>query len=368
MKNNNLAIFFRNGSRPVPRAVRMMRVAENLGYKSIFCGALRENDILEKDTWDGFDIVRVGLKYPLLNGKKIFTYIKYTLIFSFGLYSYFKKVKPKLLVASDFEVMIPAILYSKLYKVRLIYNIHDNLAQRYNLPNLVCLILNYFEGLATVLSESALVPEEFRKKSLPFFCQHKIYVVKNTPGDIKYIAPPLYNGKIRLFYGGWLNWGRGIRELLQLAEKNKNIELVIAGSGSDEIVEFIKKCDNVKYLGHISHEQSLKETGKAHFIPSFYNPSTKINQYAASNKLAESLAIGRPLLLNSEMKIINSFNSINCYLNYDYKNIINIGNDLHNLLSNYDKYLKMCKESRKIFKKQYSWDIAKLNMEKLIRN
>ena len=367
MKVKKTAIFFRNGSRPVPRAVRMMKVAENLGYNSIFCGALRGSEISKNDKWDGFDVVRVGSNYPFLSGKKFFTYIKYTTIFCFGLYQYFRKSKPKLLVASDFEVMLPAILYSRLYKIRLIYNIHDNLSQRYNVPFFIAYILNFFEGIVTLFAESALVPEGFRRDSLPSWCQNKIHIVKNTPGDIQYIDPPKFEGKIKLFYGGWLDWGRGIEELIYLSESNSEIELVIAGSGDAEVVSYIKKFNSVKYLGHISHQESLSETAKAHFIPSFYAPSTIINRYSASNKLAESLAIGRPLLVNSEMEIIKSFKDYDCYLEYQYSDIKQIGPSLLLLIQNREKYLKMCNQSKKLFDAQYTWSIAKKTMISLIR-
>ena len=271
-----LAIFFRNGSRPVPRAIRMMKTAEELGYESIFCGALRNVSDSKESYLDGFRVIRVGKLYPLLNGKKLFTYINYTIVFCVSLYKYFKKTNPSLLVASDFEVMIPAIIYSKMYNVRLIYNIHDNLSERYNLPSFIRYILNIMEGTVTILSESAMVPEIFRKTSLPKWCQHKIHIVKNTPGDISFSNPPPFDEKIKLFYGGWLNWGRGIKELINLGKLNPQISITIAGSGSDDIVLFIKKHDFIKYLGHISHEESLNETRKAHFIPSFYDPSTII--------------------------------------------------------------------------------------------
>ena len=76
--NKKLSIFFRNGSKPVPRALRMMKIANDLDYDAIFCGAIRENDSEVEGTWEGFKYFRVGEKYPLLNGKGFLTYIKFT--------------------------------------------------------------------------------------------------------------------------------------------------------------------------------------------------------------------------------------------------------------------------------------------------
>jgi glycosyltransferase involved in cell wall biosynthesis len=366
MSKKKLSIFFRNGSKPVPRALRMMQVANDLGYDAVFCGAIRENDTDIEGKWGGFDLFRVGEKYPLLNGKGLLTYFKFTIKFCIALYRFFKSKKPDLLVASDFEVMIPAIIYSKIYNVRLIYNIHDNLAQRYNIPPLVALILNTLEGIAVLLSESSLVPEDFRRDLLPSWCRKKISIVKNTPGDIKFSKPEFNDDKIRLFYGGWLNWGRGIKELIEIAKSNPKIKLVIAGPGNQEIISYISKYPFITYLGYLTHEQSLEQTSKAHFIPSFYNPNTLINLYAASNKLAESLAVGRPLLLNSEMKIIKSFQEYDCIIKTEYKSIDSLGDRLLELTNDKDKYFQMCSDSRRIFEDKYSWSEARTEMVNLI--
>ena len=74
--NKKEMVFFRNGSLPVPRAIRMMRIAKDLNYKAYFVGAKRENKIDDFEVWEDFEIYRVGKKYPLLNGKGMKLYLK----------------------------------------------------------------------------------------------------------------------------------------------------------------------------------------------------------------------------------------------------------------------------------------------------
>jgi glycosyltransferase involved in cell wall biosynthesis len=368
MDKSKLAIFFRNGSKPVPRVTRMMKVAEDHGYKAIYCGAFRGDDSESEGKWEGYDFYRVGKKYPLLNGKGILTYLKFTFTYCRAIYKFFKLKKPDLLIASDFEVIIPALIYAKTRKVRLIYNIHDNLAHRYNIPPILASVLNLLEGLGVILSDSALVPEVFRKELLPFWCRKKIHIVKNTPGNIKYSEPRFPDDKIVLFYGGWLSFTRGLREMIDIAKNNDKIKLVIAGTGTDEVISYVKSHSFVDYLGYITHEKLLELTADAHFIPSFYDPSIMINKYAASNKLSESLAVGRPLLVNSEMMILNSFRGSDCFIESKYIDVADFGPKLIELVSNKEHYREMCKESRTVFEKQYSWKEAKEVMEDLINN
>lgn len=359
--------FFRNGSLPVPRALRMMRIANDLNHESIFIGAKREEKIKDYENWEGFKIYRVGEKYPLLNGRGLKIYIKYTVMFARSLYKFFKKENPDILVASDFEVVIPAIIYSITHKKKLIYNIHDNLAQRYNVSKLTYSVLNLLEGIAVLFSDSSLVPEDFRKKSLPFWCQKKINVVKNIPGNIDYQKPKFENnGKIKLFYGGWLNENRGLDQMIELVNRNDMIELELAGPGSSETINKLKKNKKIKYLGYLSHSETLKKTADAHFIPVFYNPITPINRYAASNKLAETMAIGRPLLVNNELIILKNFINYNFIITKNYNDIVDIGDKLIEIYRNKKKYENMCLESRKAYNTYYSWDEAKAKMIEIL--
>ena len=79
------------------------------------------------------------------------------------------------------------------------------------------------------------------------------------------------------------------------------------------------------------------------------------------------MAVGRPLLINSEMEIIKAFKDRNSYLSYRYKNISTIGEDLFQLMNEESKYLEMCKQSRLIFEEQYTWNEAKKKMIEIIQ-
>jgi len=68
------AVFLRQGSRPIPRVARMMRVARELGYNPVFFGAYRDANLPAQDSWEGFEIQRVGKFFPLVNGTRLGTY------------------------------------------------------------------------------------------------------------------------------------------------------------------------------------------------------------------------------------------------------------------------------------------------------
>ena len=77
--------------------------------------------------------------------------------------------------------------------------------------------------------------------------------------------------------------------------------------------------------------------------------------------------MGRPLLINSELKILASFKDYDCVIKKDYKDIFELGEVMNDLINDRDLYLEMCFNSRKLFEEKYSWTEAKIKMENMIK-
>ncbi len=322
----------------------------------MYCGALRDEDLPRQDKWDGFDVVRLGSPFPLLNGRRPFLYLKSIFSYNWQLFGFLKKNKPVLVHASDFETLPATVLYRLFYRPRLIYNVHDNLAQRYNVPRFAEIILNTMEGLGVLAADIAAVPEDYRRDALPSWCHKNVVVIRNTPEDAGYSEPPSPTDRISVFFGGWLDWGRGLRELVTLAGEQDDIDLRVAGEGSDDIVAEIEGADGVSYLGFLDHNAVMEETRNCHFIPALYDPSRKINRFAASNKLAEALSVGRPVVLNSELHIAQELGSDAGVLVVDYGEADAIANAMQELASNEDAYRRACQSARRLYEQRYAWE------------
>jgi glycosyltransferase involved in cell wall biosynthesis len=360
---NKRAIFLRLAGRPVPRVTRMMTVAKDAGFDVLFVGAFRDKSLPEQDSWEGFAVRRVGKPFPLLNGKRPLLYISAVLSCNLGFLSVLWKERPGVVHASDLEAMPAAILYRITHSSRLIFNIHDNLAQRYALPAWINACLNAVEGVSVLLSDQALVPEAFRRMALPAWCRHKVHVIRNLPPDNGATpAPPFENGKIRLFYGGWLDWQRGLGALLALA-KEPDIELRIAGEGAPEIVDELKRLSSVTYLGFLDSGAVIEETMRCHFVPVLYDPSRVINRFAASNKLAEALSIGRPMILNEELEIAKEYAGASCIIDTSYARVATIAPKLRTLALDPSAYAEACRTARQLYDLNYDW--AKVRADSL---
>lgn len=355
------AIFLRLAGRPVPRVTRMMTVARESGFDVLFVGAFRDKNLPEKDSWEGFPVRRVGKPFPLLNGKKPLLYISAVLSCNLGFLSVLRRERPAVVHASDLEAMPAAILYRITHSSRLIFNIHDNLAQRYSLPAWINACLNAVEGVSVLFSDQALVPEAFRRMALPAWCRHKVHVIRNLPPDNGATPPPPFeNGKIRLFYGGWLDWQRGLGPLLALASE-PDIELRIAGEGAPEIVDELKRLSSVTYLGFLDSRAVIEETMGCHFVPVLYDPSRVINRFAASNKLAEALSIGRPMILNEELEIAREFAGAACIISTRYADAGTIAPKLRAMAFDSAAYAQACDAARQLYDLNYDWKKVKID-------
>lgn len=364
MPNQALAVFARLGSRPIPRVVRMMDVARELGYATLFLSGRRESGLPESEMYAGHAVQRIGPYFPLLNGRAAFLYLRSVARYNLALFKELRVRKPALVHCSDFETMPAGLLYRAISHARLIYNIHDNLAQRYNIPGAAQWALNFFEGVAVRLSSIALVPEVFRRDTLPGWARKKVAVVRNTPADPGFRDPPANSVPIRLFFGGWLDRGRGISLLLDLVRANEDFEITFAGDGAPDLVDEIRKTPRTRYLGFVTHEEIMEETARAHYVVALYDPVRPINRYAASNKLAEALACGRPALVNCEMLIVDSLSEHKCLVNLPFANVgFEAAASLREpCAGDRSSYLRMCKAARKAYELIYSWDVAQKEM------
>ncbi len=343
-------------------------VAEEMGLSTLFIGANREKDLPQSDEWSGFRVERKGRYYPMLNGQGFGLYIKGLMSFNFKTFKYLIKVKPEIVHISDIESYWSGFLYCKIYRKKMIYNIHDNLAQRYQLSKKLKWILNNIEGIAVKCSSVALVPEEFRRASLPNYCKSKVKVVKNTPEDISEGLQREFQIKeqVTIFYAGWMDEGRGIHQLIEIVNALENAQLICAGEGDNKIIEMLKSHEKVNYLGFLTHKEIMDYTNKVDFVYACYNPCREINLYAAPNKLAEALSTGCPVIVNSEAKVSYNVEQYHCGIVAPYGNVDEITQQIKIITQDPNVYNEMSRQARKLFEKEYSWIVAKSAMQQTL--
>ena len=321
MRHGAVAVFVRRQDWPGPRVVRMMTVARRLGLQVLFVGARR--DCVESTASEpgGFDVERIGRPFRRFHGRGAIGYLFSVVGYSVSLFRFLWKVRPALVHASDFEVYGAARLYASLTGAAVMYNIHDNLALRYRCAAIGRWCLNVLEGLAARWATVALVPELHRRDALPKWSRSRVVIARNAPIDPGFSAPSCATRVVSLLYAGRIDTGRGIRQLARLAGHHQSLKLRVAGAGDQDLVAEMIDRDRVTLLGRISHDDALQETRDCDFVCALYDPDVPINRYAASNKVAEALAIGRPVVINREVEIVSRLEQYGCLVVVDWHRI-----------------------------------------------
>lgn len=101
-------------------------------------------------------------------------------------------------------------------------------------------------------------------------------------------------------------------------------------------------------------------------MPVLYDPSREINRFAASNKLAEAMAIGRPVLMNEELEAAKAMAGLNCVINTKYKDAGLAADRLREMIAAPNIYSDACAEARRYYEEVYSWEKVKFDSKVLL--
>ena len=347
------AIFMRLASRPIPRVTRVMSVARESGFACLFVGAARDLGLERTDRWEDFEIERVGRAFPLVNGGRPLTYLRGVLSYGAAAIGLIRRERPAFIHASDFEAGVPALIAGRLFRIPVMYNIHDNLSMRYSLPRPLVGALNIAEGLLVRAAAVTVVPEPFRRDALPSWARDAVQVVRNSPDDPGYTAPSAVVPVLpRVLFAGWLDRGRALLEVIGLARAGQ-IQLVVAGEGDDAIRAALRTTPNIEYRGFCNHGEIIELTRSCDYVAAFYDPARAINRYAASNKIAEALAVGRPVLTNRELLVADALQAAGVGIIVPYADITSIGPSLRAHLLDRTAYIATCQRARRLYEADY---------------
>lgn len=208
-----------------------------------------------------------------------------------------------------------AIKFGALFKKTNVYlDIADPIAQtRFRRMGAVTRVFDWLEWLIIRFSGKVIIPHSCRLdyyrdtlgvdlaklKTIPM-------VVENVPefaaiSTVTEIPDQQVKGNIRIGYFGGLYGGRGLSELLDLAIKNSNISLVVAGGGPLEaaVLESCALCNRIVFLGVFLPKNLIKLIGRVDFLWAYYSEDVMLHHYAAPNKFYEHLAYRIPIIISS---------------------------------------------------------------------
>lgn len=225
------------------------------------------------------------------------------------------KDRPELCLGVDFEGAM-ATFPANFLKTSRVLLVNDNFSIRYKIPKIISMGIQFFESISFIGHKFVILPHYSRSKFIYFKNLLNIKVINNiinsNPG-ITWISP----AEKRILLCGWLTATRGLKQFLQLSKKFPNYEFLLVGDISALKIDF-SGYKNISCIPPIPHRDMLVLMSECTINFAFYDPSIPINVYAQPQKIYDSLSIGAPLLVNSEMIFAKELSSMGCCLTASY--------------------------------------------------
>jgi len=297
------------------------------GYKTKF-----------RDLWDGIDVYRVPM-WPRKSGGYLnlilnyLSYIFFSTLSSIFLLSRFKPDVVFCYATSPLLQAIPAIIYSKLFRSKMVLNIQDLWPESLSATNYIknktliilvgylCKLIYHFSDLILVQSKS------FEKKISKEIGSKKIIYWPNSVDSIflemvskNNVSIPCLerNDKFTVMFSG--NIGRAqstdtIINIAKLLEIYTNIQIVMVGDGSQrkDMMDKVESCSlkNINFIGIYPLRDMPYILSKANLLLVTL-ANREIFSLTVPSKLQAYLASGRPIVgsLNGEgAELIHKSNS-----------------------------------------------------------
>ncbi len=308
--------------------------AKKAGFEPVFIFPDRGNGTKYDFAYSDYECIKLKSFYNVQN---YFNYlISLTkLFFEISLF-FLKEKKSKHILAVDFECTLICILL-KIKKYKIYSLVNDNFAIRYRFPKLVYLLIKNMEAFTyKYISEMCIFPDECRVELLGKIKPSKYIIIPNILdsdiGEIYYKGDGSNN--LLVLMCGWLESTRGFDILLDIINKTqKKIYFILAGSGN-YLTQFPDLVSNKRIInkGMLSRVENLKLMSNVDINFCFYNPTIIINRFALPQKVTDSILIGCPMFINSEVAMSNNLVSKNVAISSKYFDTDDIAAKLNRLL------------------------------------
>jgi hypothetical protein len=314
------------------------------GFEPVFVFPLSYNEKNFKKFYSNYKTVRLNFKF---NSTGILNYSRsIILLFIYVTCNFLFQRKAKNFLAIDLQGTI-ACIFLKLRNVNIYTLVNDNFSARYNFSKRIYYILRSIESfIFKFISDCCIFPDKIRYKLLGSPRIKKVYYIPNIlPYSLKsFYYKGSNTNKLKVLFCGWLVGTRGLELLSKILENtNDKIDFILAGSGNQILIDSLATKKRIKYIGHLRRDQILNLMTKVDINIAFYNPSILINRFALPQKIYDSLIVGCPLLINSEVKLSNKLlKSKSCFV-VKYFDILKICSKLNELVQDKTPLIKMSK-------------------------
>jgi glycosyltransferase involved in cell wall biosynthesis len=346
---------------PDPRVEKEAKALDQAGYDVTVLAWDRKGEEEPTFNGEGFKVVRVPtrssrghffLGLPLFSIKVV---IK-------GL-----RADYQVLHAHDFDTLPQGAFLAKMKGAKLIYDSHEHYAKMImlDMPSSIAKMVDWWESRLVSRADLVVAANDPIMDHLdPSVKGEKVVVMNCIDLPPSPPARSLKRDKIVLFYGGALEPGRYVLELIEAVKNDERCVLRIAGRGRYEtqVKDAIGHCPRISFLGYVDQKTILRETAAADAVTSLLDPSNENYRIATPVKLLEAMAVGVPVMTTSGTLTAKIVEEEDCGIVLDWSQ--GAFSSAVTKLKDKASWDRMSSNARKAAEEKYNWKVMR---ERLLR-
>jgi len=358
--NNKILMLSQTVFPPDIRLEKEIKSLDKNGYKVlVLCNQFN------KMKNPGFEYCEIERVKAVFNSTKLNKLINFPFFLNprylFASFKYIILYKPDYIHAHDLPMMPIAILFGKLFRIPIIFDMHENYPQalkQFNKKGFINLIFKNYR-FALVLEKLCLkhsdriivVIDEGKERLISMNVPSgKITVVSNTVDLETFTIPEsepynssnaLMSDKKIILYTGTFSAERGLKipilAMKSLLTKINNVMLLLVGEGPQKqelktIVENNQLENYVRFVEWVDHIELASVVNKAEvcIIP---QPNNEFINTTIPHKLFEYMAIGKPVLVSDALPLKRIINETGAGLVFKSDDEINFALRIEQLLT-----------------------------------
>ena len=268
-----------------------------------------------------------------------------------------RELRPEVVCAVNEEIAFTILPFKGWFYRRLVCDIYDSLQARVGQrPWPLSAMLAVAGRLALRGADRLIATDETRRQMLGQFAS-KAVVIENVPEDPgQDLAAALPQGPVRIWAAGSLDQGRGLRQLLEAIETLPNVSIVSAGWPYDDFAsQVFVPHPRVEFHGIVTARESLELAAGCDAIFAYYEPGNAYMVNASPNKVYDAMAVGRPVLINREVRLARWVEEARVGYTCDYRDVNCLRSVLAGLESERGALPGFAARVRELFLERYQW-------------
>jgi hypothetical protein len=280
-----------------------------------------------------------------------------------------KDLRPDVVCAVNEELAFLLVPFRHLLYRRLVCELYDPLDARHSGASAPVRAASRLVSSFALRFADQLIVTDGNRLGMVGQYQHKTAVIENVPEDPgPGPAERIPAGPVRIWAAGSLDEAHGLRELLAAIEPIPGVSVLSAGWPYDAYAsETFVKHPRVEYRGIVTSARALELAATCDAVFCFYAP-VNVNMINASpNKVNDALAVGRPVLINQEVKVADWVRQHGAGYSCGYSDVAALREIVRGLGSKRDGLPMLAQRLRELFG-QRSWNAQESRLGQLYRD